>query len=120
MARTGIYIRRASKVDSDEVQTEIRELKNFVCSNKNQVVATYIDNGYSGMDTNRPALKSLLDDCANGKLDEVVVLRTERLSRNAHDFYELHQKICSNNVSLIIVENAMAANSVNLLKFMGV
>lgn len=120
MARTGIYIRRASKVDPDEVQTEIRELKNFVCSNKNQVVATYIDNGYNGMDTNRPALKSLIDDCIKGKFDEVVVLRAERLSRNAHDFCELRQKIRSSNVSLTIVENSMDANSVNLLKFMGV
>ena len=43
----------------------------------------------SGGNTNRPALKRLLADCRDGKVNVVVVYKLDRLSRSISDFAEL-------------------------------
>ena len=52
----------------------------------------YDDGGYSGANTNRPALKALLADCEAGVVDVVVVYKIDRLSRSIRDFAELSAK----------------------------
>ena len=52
----------------------------------------YDDGGYSGANTNRPALKELLADCEAGVVDVVVVYKIDRLSRSIRDFAELSAK----------------------------
>lgn len=52
----------------------------------------YDDGGYSGANTNRPALKELLKDCAAGLVNVVVVYKIDRLSRSIYDFAELSKK----------------------------
>ena len=49
----------------------------------------YDDGGFSGGNTNRPALKQLLADCQAGLIDIVVVYKIDRLSRSICDFAEL-------------------------------
>jgi len=49
----------------------------------------YDDGGFSGGNTNRPALKQLIDDCKSGKVDVVVVYKIDRLSRSIADFADL-------------------------------
>ncbi len=49
----------------------------------------YDDGGFSGGNTNRPALKQLLADCQAGLIDIVVVCKIDRLSRSICDFAEL-------------------------------
>jgi len=52
----------------------------------------YDDGGYSGANIKRPALKELLDDCAAGLVNVVVVYKIDRLSRSIYDFAELSKK----------------------------
>ena len=52
----------------------------------------YDDGGYSGGNTNRPALQRLLDDCKAGKIDMIVVYKIDRLSRSICDFADLTKK----------------------------
>ena len=52
----------------------------------------YDDGGYSGGNTNRPALQRLLDDCEAGKIDMIVVYKIDRLSRSICDFADLTKK----------------------------
>ena len=52
----------------------------------------YDDGGFSGGNTNRPALKRLLADCEAGKIDMIVVYKIDRLSRSLCDFADLTKK----------------------------
>ena len=52
----------------------------------------YDDGGFSGGNTNRPALKRLLADCEAGKIDMIVVYKIDRLSRSICDFADLTKK----------------------------
>lgn len=52
----------------------------------------YDDGGYSGGNTNRPALRRLLNDCEAGKIDMIIVYKIDRLSRSICDFADLTKK----------------------------
>ena len=49
----------------------------------------YDDGGYTGANTDRPALKRLLADSQAGKIDCVVVYKVDRLSRSIRDFAKI-------------------------------
>jgi Resolvase, N terminal domain len=48
--------------------------------------AKYEDGGFSGGNTDRPALRQLLDDVRAGKVDVIVVYKVDRLTRSLADF----------------------------------
>jgi site-specific DNA recombinase len=50
---------------------------------------TYEDGGFSGGTTDRPALQRLLADIGEGKIDAVVVVKIDRLSRSLLQFLQL-------------------------------
>ena len=53
------------------------------------VADDYDDPGYSGGNTDRPALKRLLDDIERGLIDIVVVYKIDRLTRSLADFAKM-------------------------------
>jgi site-specific DNA recombinase len=74
--------------NSLDAQREAAE--NYIASQRDNgwtlLPKRYDDGGYSGGNTNRPALKELLADCASGLVDVVVVYKIDRLSRSIRDF----------------------------------
>ena len=53
----------------------------------------YIDGGYSGKDLNRPAIKRLIEDCKNHKIDAVFVFKLDRISRSQRDTLYLIEEV---------------------------
>src|ERR1043166_1656656 len=49
----------------------------------------YDDGGFSGGNTDRPALQRLLEDVRAGKVDILVVYKVDRLTRSLTDFAKL-------------------------------
>lgn len=58
-----------------------------------KVYKTYTDAGYSGGNTDRPALQEMIRDVKAGKLDKVVVYKLDRLSRSQLDTLYLIEKV---------------------------
>ena len=63
----------------------------------------YDDGGFSGGNTERPALKKLLADADAGLVDIIVVYKIDRLSRSICDFAELTKKFDAWGVSFVAV-----------------
>lgn len=68
-----------------------------------QVKTRFDDGGFSGGDTDRPALQSLLDDVRARKLDVIVVYKVDRLTRSLADFAKLVELFDSQDVSFVSV-----------------
>ena len=84
--RVAIYC-RLSKDDEqigDSVSIETQKmLLAAYCTNQGfEIVEIYIDDGYSGLNFNRPAFKRLINDLENGKFDIVVTKDLSRLGRD--------------------------------------
>src|SRR5213595_573594 len=65
--------------------------------------ARYDDGGYSGGDTERPALQRLLSDVKAGKIDVIVVYKVDRLTRSLADFAKLVELFDGHGVSFVSV-----------------
>jgi site-specific DNA recombinase len=65
--------------------------------------AKYDDGGYSGGNTDRPALQQLLDDVRTGKIDVIVVYKVDRLTRSLADFAKLVELFDQHDVSFVSV-----------------
>ena len=65
--------------------------------------AKYDDGGFSGGNTDRPALQRLLEDVRAGRVDVIVVYKVDRLTRSLADFAKLVELFDQQNVSFVSV-----------------
>jgi site-specific DNA recombinase len=63
----------------------------------------YDDGGFSGGNTDRPALQRLLEDVRTGKVDVIVVYKVDRLTRSLADFAKLVELFDQHGVSFVSV-----------------
>ncbi len=84
--KVGIYT-RASVSDggsiSESIQNQEAYIKKYISEREDFVyVKTYVDDGYSGLNFNRPAFQEMLQDIEYKKINCVIVKDLSRLGRN--------------------------------------
>ncbi len=67
----------------------------------------YDDGGFSGGNTDRPALQQLLRDVETGLMDAIVVYRLDRITRSLADFVQIHKFLEKHNVALVSVTESI-------------
>ncbi|MGH6680606.1 MAG: recombinase family protein, partial [Bradyrhizobium sp.] len=67
------------------------------------IETAYDDGGLSGGTMERPALRQLLDDIAQGRVDTVVVYKVDRLTRSLMDFAKIVELFDRHGVSFVAV-----------------
>jgi site-specific DNA recombinase len=68
------------------IEGQYDDLRDYCNRKKYKVVRVYKDEGFSGSNLERPALKKMLADASNNVFDVVVVWKYDRLSRDEIDF----------------------------------
>jgi len=71
----------------------------------------YDDGGFTGANTDRPALQRLIDDIKEGKINCVVVYKVDRLSRSLLDFSQLLQFFDEHQVTFVSVTQHFNTNT---------
>lgn len=109
--RCVVYTRKSTEeglrqeFNSLDAQREAAEA--FIASQKSQgwecANVRYDDGGFTGANTDRPALKQLMADIEAGKIDCVVVYKVDRLSRSLLDFAKLMETFEKHRVSFVSV-----------------
>ena len=89
-----IYTRVSTDMQAEKefssCESQEAKIRDFIKSQNNwQVFRVYTDAGYTGANTNRPALQELLEDTKQKKIDIVLSYKIDRLSRSPNDFYQL-------------------------------
>ncbi len=112
-----------SRVSSSEgLEQEFTSLDNqresaesYIASQKSEgwiaLPDRYDDGGYTGANTERPALQKLLADIKEGRINCVVVYKVDRLSRSLLDFSQLLEFFDQNNVTFVSVTQAFNTNT---------
>src|SRR5665811_2090926 len=85
---------------SDASQAYIRSQAHAGCT---LLRTKYDDGGFSGGNTDRPALQRLLEDVRAGKVDVIVVYKVDRLTRSLADFAKLVELFDKHSVSFVSV-----------------
>ncbi|PEW95888.1 hypothetical protein CN446_15040 [Bacillus cereus] len=98
--RCAIY-RRVSTDEQVEkgysLENQKIRLESFATSQGWEVVGDYVDDGYSGKDTNRPAFKKMFKDVE--KFDVILVYKLDRFTRSVKDLNEMLETIREHDIA---------------------
>lgn len=102
--KAGCYVRVSTEnqIENYSIDEQISRLKAYCKAKDYVIVKFYVDGGWSGGNTNRPALQQMLKDIQTGAIDTVVVYKLDRLSRSQKD-------------TLNLIEDSFLANNVNFV-----
>lgn len=104
----GLYLRVSSKRQADEgysLDAQARNLKDYCRMMEWTVMDIYSDEGISGKKIERPSLQRLMADAKNGKINKIVTLKLDRISRNVKDMLFITEELESWGVSLACVKD---------------
>ena len=106
--KVAIYV-RVSTTNQVEEGYSIEEQKDKLssyCDIKDwSVYKVYTDGGFSGSNTNRPALENLIKDAKKRKFDTVLVYKLDRLSRSQKDtLYLIEDIFIKNNIAFLSLQ----------------
>ena len=68
--------------DSVSIETQKMLLSGYCINQDFEIVDTYIDDGFSGLNFNRPSFRRMINDIEDGKIDIVVTKDLSRLGRD--------------------------------------
>ena len=109
--RCAIYTRKSSE---DGLEQEFNSLDAqreacaaYIASQKHEgwvlLPEHYDDGGLSGGSLERPALRKLLQDIADGRVDQIVVYKIDRLTRSLADFSKIVDTLDEAEASFVSV-----------------
>lgn len=111
-SRVAIYCRLSKddeqSCESVSIETQKIMLTKYCSDHKFEIFDIYIDDGYSGLNFNRPSFKRLIQDLENGKFNIVV---TKDLSRLGRDYiqtgYYIDVYFVTKNIRYIAVNDGI-------------
>lgn len=106
MLRGACYVRVSTdnQLENYSIEEQTDRLRAFCRAKDITAVKFYTDGGYSGGNTDRPALQQMLADIDAGLIDIVIVYKLDRLSRSQKDTLMLiEDKFMANRVDFISV-----------------
>lgn len=93
MMETGIYVRVSTEEQAQEgysIRAQEQKLKDYSRIKEWGVYKVYMDDGISGKNIeDRPAIQEMIMDIQNGKVNNVLVFKIDRLTRNTADLIYL-------------------------------
>src|SRR5882724_11791016 len=109
--RCAVYTRKSSEEGLEQTFNSLgaqqEACRAFILSQKHEgwtaLSTRYDDGGFSGGTMERPALKKLLADILDRKVDTVVVYKVDRLTRSLTDFAKIIDVFDSHGVSFVSV-----------------
>jgi DNA invertase Pin-like site-specific DNA recombinase len=122
--KCAIYTRKSTtdglEQDFTTLDVQREACENFIASQKNEgwvaLPEKYDDGGYTGANTDRPALQRLIADIKENKINCIVIYKVDRLSRSLLDFAGLLSLFEKHNVSFVsITQNFNSSTSMGRL-----
>lgn len=106
-----IYTRKSTDerldMEFNSLDAQREACLSYIASQKSEgwvpVLEEYDDGGFSGGNTDRPALNRLLEDIKAGKVHTVVVYKIDRLTRSLMDFSKLVEVFDTHGVTFVSI-----------------
>jgi len=88
--KVAVYIRVSTEEQAKEgfsLDAQKQVLTDYCEALDYEIFKFYVDDGYSGRNTRRPAYRQMMDDI--GEWDSILVLKMDRIHRNTRNFIEM-------------------------------
>jgi len=99
--RAALYVRVSTEdqvVKGSSIDAQIEFLEDWAVKEGYTAVETYVDDGYSGKNLERPALQKLITDAEAGNFNVVLCYHNDRLSRDTRDALTITQDLLKHDV----------------------
>jgi site-specific DNA recombinase len=80
------------QISGYSIQEQIIAAKEYAAKHGWKVIDTYIDEGYTGTNSKRPAFRRLRRDVQRRRIDVVVVQKLDRFYRNAQGMFNVYEE----------------------------
>src|SRR5258708_36565709 len=97
--RCALYA-RVSTVDQN-CEMQVRELREYATRRGWEVIAEYVDTGWSGAKASRPELNRLMADAAIRRFDAVMVWKLDRFGRSVRNCLDGIETLRSHGVRFL-------------------
>ena len=112
--RVALYVRVSSQeqVEGYSIGEQTERLEKYADAMGWEVYKVYVDPGYTGSNTDRPGLTTMIKDVEDGLIDKVVVYKLDRLSRSQFDTLYLIEKVfLANNTDFVSMTENFSTSS---------
>ena len=111
--------------DGQSIEAQKEKMQKFVefdstFENLNYKIVDYCDNGFSGKDLDRPAVSRLLEDVKQHKIDFVIVIKLDRLSRHLPDMYYVLELFNKHDIGFISINEKIDTKTAHGRFFIGI
>lgn len=120
--RCGIYVRVSTDDQRDNgysIDSQLRMIKEHCEKNEYDIVDVYNDAGHSGKDLMRPEMQRLLKDIKAHKIEMLVAIKVDRLTRNNYDGFWLLNYCEEHNVKIELILEPYDVSTANGEMFFG-
>ena len=94
-----LYVRQSiDKKDSISIESQLDFCK---YETRGGACEEYVDRGFSGKNTNRPAFEQMMKAVEGGKIKRVIVYKLDRISRSILDFANMMETFQKYNVEFV-------------------
>ena len=110
MKKVALYARVSTEeqVDGNSLDAQIEAMRAHAQSKGYEVIAEYVDGGYSGKNDNRPEFKKLIASALGGEFDAIIVHKLDRFSRSREDAIVYKSQLKKKGIRVISVSIAMS------------
>lgn len=119
--RCGIYVRVSTDDQRDNgysIDSQLRMVKEYCEKNNYSIIDVYNDAGHSSKDLMRPEMQRLLKDIKVKKLDKLIAIKVDRLTRNNYDGFWLLNYCEEHDVKIeLILEPYDVLSSIHIQDF---
>jgi len=105
LKRIAIYARVST--DRQSTESQLNALREYAGKRAWAISKEYIDEGYTGSNTKRPAFNAMMADARKRKFDVLLVYKLDRLSRSLKDLITTLDDLKSMGIDFISYDNGL-------------
>jgi len=105
LSKKAVAIYARVSTDRQTVDMQIHELKEYVKRRGWNLYREFIDQGYSGSDTKRPAFQEMMNEAKKRKFDVLLVWKLDRLSRSMKDLVMVLNELGGLGIDFVSYDN---------------
>jgi DNA invertase Pin-like site-specific DNA recombinase len=105
--RKAVAIYARVSTDRQAVDMQLHELREYVARRGWTIQEEYIDHGYSGSSTKRPAFTLMMNEAKKRKFDILLVWKLDRLSRSMKDLITTLHELGALGIDFVSYDNGL-------------
>ena len=102
---TGAYV-RISTDKKQKIDSQVDDIKEY-CNNHGIDAEYYVDEGFTGNNTDRPEFNRLQEDVFKGRVNRIIVSRVNRISRRASEGIRIFDEWLEKDIEIISVKESL-------------